>query len=66
MNYENFSILPELREAVPKSLPTLPRFDLSTTRYTTSGFFRVKLANALNRRRVAPHIYDTRNEARGI
>jgi propionate CoA-transferase len=37
---------------------------LSTTRYTTSGFLRVKLGDALSRRRVAPHIYDTRNEAR--
>jgi propionate CoA-transferase len=40
------------------------RFYLSTTRYTTSGFLRVKLGEALNRRRVAPHIYDTGNEAR--
>jgi propionate CoA-transferase len=40
------------------------RFYLSTTRYTTSGFLRVKLGDALNRRRVAPHVYDTCNEAR--
>jgi hypothetical protein len=39
------------------------RFYLSTTRYTTSGFLRVKLGDALSRRRVATHIYATRSDA---
>jgi propionate CoA-transferase len=40
------------------------RFYRSTTRYTASGFLRVKPGDALNRRQVALHIYDTGNEAR--
>ncbi len=33
------------------------------TRYTTSAFMRVKLGEALTRRAVAPHIFETRAEA---
>jgi propionate CoA-transferase len=65
VNYENFSILPELLDTYSEMVADLTRrFYLSTTRYTTSGFLRVRLGDALSRRRVAPHIYDTRNEAR--
>jgi propionate CoA-transferase len=65
VNYENFSILPELLDSYSEMVADLSRrFYLSTTRYTTSGFLRVKLGDALNRRRVAPHIYDTSHEAR--
>jgi propionate CoA-transferase len=65
VNYENFVILPELLDSYSEMVADLSRrFYLSTTRYTTSGFLRVKLGEALNRRRVAPHIYDTGNEAR--
>jgi propionate CoA-transferase len=34
------------------------------TRYTTSGFLRTKLGDALKQREVAPHIYETADEAR--
>jgi len=34
------------------------------TRYTTSAFLRMKIGDALNRRNVAPHIYESRAEAR--
>jgi propionate CoA-transferase len=65
VNYENFSILPELLDSYSEMVADLSkRFYLSTTRYTTNGFLRVKLGDALNRRRVAPHIYDTSHEAR--
>jgi propionate CoA-transferase len=65
VNYENFSILPELLDSYSEMVADLSRrFYISTTRYTTSGFLRVKLGDALNRRRVAPHIYDTSHEAR--
>ena len=33
------------------------------TRYTTSGFLRLKLGDALQRRGVAPHIYESSDEA---
>lgn len=32
-------------------------------RYTTSAFLRPKLGEALSRRRVKPHIFETREEA---
>jgi propionate CoA-transferase len=33
------------------------------TRYTTSGFLRLKLGDALQQRGVAPHIYESAAEA---
>ena len=36
------------------------------TRYTTSAFLRMKLGDALLKRRVAPHIYESREEARKV
>jgi propionate CoA-transferase len=35
----------------------------TASRYTTSAFLRVKLGEALSRRRVAAHIFETRGEA---
>jgi hypothetical protein len=55
VNYENFAILPELLDAYPEMVAVLSnRFYLGTTRYTTSGFLRVKLGDAPRQRRVAP------------
>ena len=34
------------------------------TRYTTNTFLRMKLGDALKKRKLAPHIYETREEAR--
>ena len=65
VNYESFSILPELLDAYSAMVADLTeRFYASTTRYTTSGFLRVKLGDALGRRAVSPHIYETAAEAR--
>jgi propionate CoA-transferase len=33
------------------------------TRYTTSAFLRAKLGEALARRKLAPHIFETEDEA---
>jgi propionate CoA-transferase len=35
----------------------------TASRYTTSAFLRLKLGEALARRRVAAHIFETRDEA---
>jgi len=35
----------------------------TSTRYTTSAFLRLKLGEALSRRRVAAHIFETSEEA---
>jgi propionate CoA-transferase len=40
------------------------RFYYGVTRYTTSSFLRLKLGEALRRRQVAPHIYESAEEAR--
>ena len=65
VNYENFSILPELLDAYSAMVAELTeRFYDGVTRYTTSGFLRIKLGDALGRRRLAPHIYETAAEAR--
>jgi propionate CoA-transferase len=39
------------------------RFYSHVTRYTTSGFLRLKLGDALQQRGVAPHIYESAEEA---
>ena len=36
---------------------------LTVPRYTTSGFLRIKLGEALQRRGVAPHIFESAKEA---
>ena len=65
VNYDRFSILPELLDAYSAMVQELTdRFYSSVTRYTTSGFLRVKLRDALGRRQLAPHIYESADEAR--
>jgi propionate CoA-transferase len=65
VNYDRFSILPELLNEYSAMVQDLTdHFYSSVTRYTTSGFLRVKLGDALDRRQLAPHIYETAEEAR--
>jgi propionate CoA-transferase len=65
VNYDRFTILPELLEAYTAMVQELTdRFYSGVTRYTTSGFLRVKLGDALGRRQLAPHIYESADEAR--
>ena len=65
VNYDRFSILPELLDAYSAMVQDLTdQFYCGVTRYTTSGFLRMKLGEALRRRQLAPHIYETANEAR--
>ena len=65
VNYDRFTILPELLEAYTAMVQELTdRFYSGVTRYTTSGFLRVKLGDALGRRQLAPHIYKSAEEAR--
>jgi propionate CoA-transferase len=40
------------------------RFYSGVSRYTTSGFLRIKLGEALQRRGVAPHIFESAEDAR--
>ena len=65
VNYENFTIPTELTDAYGEMVQQLvDRFYIGVTRYTTSSFLRLKLGEALHRRHVAPHIYESAEEAR--
>jgi propionate CoA-transferase len=65
VNYDNFEITPELIGAYTDMVKgVVERFYTGVTRYTTSAFMRMKIGDALKSRRVAPHIYESRQEAR--
>ena len=65
VNYESFTIVPELTDAFSDMVQRLvDHFYYGVTRYTTSSFLRLKLGEALQRRHVAPHIYESAEEAR--
>jgi propionate CoA-transferase len=67
VNYDHFSIAPEIVDAYTDMVKVLvDRYYFATTRYTTSTFLRMKLGDALARRDVAPHIYESREEARRV
>ena len=64
VNYDNFSISPELLGPYTDMVKKLMNDCYSgVTRYTTSGFLRMKLGDALAERGVAPHIYENAEEA---
>jgi propionate CoA-transferase len=64
VNYDNFSILPDLLDEYSDAVRSVvDRFSSGVTRYTTSGFLRVKLGEALEKRGVAPHIFESAAEA---
>jgi propionate CoA-transferase len=65
VNYDNFSILPELLDGYTDMVKYLvDRYYTGVARYTTSAFLRMKLGDALKKRDVAPHIYESSSEAR--
>jgi propionate CoA-transferase len=65
VNYDNFTIAPELTvQYLDMVRDVVERFYSDVTRYTTSTFMRLKLGNALTQRHVAPHIYESEEEAR--
>jgi propionate CoA-transferase len=64
VNYDNFTIEPELLDAYSAMVHGLmDKYYAGVTRYTTSGFLRMKLGDALEKRGVAPHIYESAAEA---
>jgi propionate CoA-transferase len=65
VNYDNFSILPELLDDYSAMVRKLAdRFYSGVSRYTTSGFLRIKLGEALEKRGVAAHIFESAEEAK--
>ena len=64
VNYDGFTIAPEIVDAYSDMVRDLvARFYCGVTRYTTSGFLRMKLGEALAQRGLAPHIYESAKEA---
>ena len=68
INYDHFHLKPEVEDDWAQMVRELvDRHYLNVTRYTTSGFLRAKLGPALAVRGVAPHLYETADEAqRGL
>jgi propionate CoA-transferase len=65
VNYDNFDIAPEMIEGYTAMVQAVvDRYYWGVTRYTTSGFLRMKLGDALAQRGLAPHIYESGDEAR--
>ncbi len=66
VNYDRFDIASELvDDYIGMVKGIVERHYLDVTRYTSSTFLRMKLGAALERRRVAPHLYENREEALG-
>jgi propionate CoA-transferase len=64
VNYDNFEIFPEIIDEYSAMVRDLvDRFYSGVTRYTTSSFLRAKLGDALKQRALAPHIYESAEEA---
>ena len=64
VNYDDFvidSAVADTYAAMIRYMET--HYYTSASRYTTSAFLRMKLGEALARRRVAPHIFETPEEA---
>ena len=66
VNYDNFYLAPDLADMYASVVRGLAeRHYESVTRYTTSSFMRLKLSGHLAQRGLAPHIYESRQEALG-
>jgi propionate CoA-transferase len=64
VNYDNFYLDPALTDDYSSVVRSLAeRYYASVTRYTTSSFMRLKLTKKLPHRDLAPHIYESRQEA---
>lgn len=63
VNYDGFQLDPDVADAYADMVRDMEeRYYTRVSRYTTSAFLRLKLANVLTRT-VAPHIFETRDEA---
>ncbi|WP_068638942.1 acyl CoA:acetate/3-ketoacid CoA transferase [Thauera butanivorans] len=64
VNYDRFSIVPELVDAYVGMVKGLMvRHYRSVTRYTANSFLRMKLGEAMEKHQIAPHIYGSAAEA---
>jgi propionate CoA-transferase len=65
VNYDSFRMDDSVYDAYAKMIRYLEKTYYATvTRYTTSAFMRAKLGEELAKRDVAPHVFETAEEAR--
>lgn len=65
VNYDSFTLDPTVKDAYAAMVAdVVDRHYTDVTRYTTSAFLRLKLGGMLERRGLAPHIFETEAEAR--
>ncbi|HYE01088.1 MAG TPA: acyl CoA:acetate/3-ketoacid CoA transferase [Alphaproteobacteria bacterium] len=65
INYDGFDLLPELEDSYAGMVQDVTeRFYSGVTRYAMSSFLRMKLGAALAGRDLAPHIFESAEEAR--
>jgi propionate CoA-transferase len=66
VNYDGFQLDREFEDTYLDAVQEMSeRHFHGVTRYTTSAFIRAKLGHALESRGVAPHIYESEEEATG-
>jgi len=64
VNYDNFYLAPDLIDSYTALIRRLAeKYYADVTRYTTSSFLRLKLSEELSHRGLAPHVYESRQEA---
>ncbi|MFT3719128.1 acyl CoA:acetate/3-ketoacid CoA transferase [Pseudorhodoferax sp.] len=64
VNYEGFELERDLEDRYAEMVrECVQRYYAGVTRFTTSAFMRAKLGQALARRRLAPHIFESQEEA---
>jgi propionate CoA-transferase len=64
VSYDRFSIVPELIDVyIGMVKGIMERHYHDVTRYTSNTFLRMKLGEALEKRQIPPHIYESANEA---
>lgn len=64
VNHDGFRISENLYDAYAEMIEYLCAYHyLTTTRYATSAFLRLKMQEALSRRGLAPHIFERKEEA---
>jgi len=65
VDYDNFTVLPDAMDAYFGMVRDVADLYYSrVSRYTTSAFLRSKLGEALQQRGVAPHIFESAQDAR--
>ena len=65
VNYDSFVADPDILDRYADLVKYVEeRYYINVSRYSTSGFLRLKLGAELRKRRLSSHVFETRREAR--